>query len=230
MEISPVFTAEDALNHYLLAYEYSKRNPNHKAGKPISCGESTQAAEAIILLVNSIEGYFNRVIYLLIKNNNWSADLLNERVGSKFNKLIGGTHPLKQDYDEVIVVRNALTHSHIYETERTNDREIINVQILALVNDKTWKRVVDQITYKTHKLGLNAIPSEICFYDAKKVFTFWTGLYEAMKVKYPQYYYLQPLYPNLYKSLYRSKPDLEEKLNQAFRNEGTMEGWTQFYE
>lgn len=73
------------------------------------------------------------------------------------------------DLEELFVVRDAIVHNHIWEArisyDQTGEMRLVSAKLREDCGDDKFRRVVDQTTRMTRRLGLNAFPTRICFDD-----------------------------------------------------------------
>ncbi len=191
-EISPVILLDEVISQYLFAFDifysrYKDRNEND----PISVAESDHAKIAILLLGASLEGYINRIIYLnsdrLVEADSTYASSLYKRIKYLLHNAPVDTDQLTteahiQDIDkevgEFLTMRNAVAHSHIYQSDRDDHRQISAIQVSILKQDTFWQRTVNPLDrYRTNHYRYSTVPSEVCFHDVKKSLLLWNRIY-----------------------------------------------------
>lgn len=227
-EITPVILLNTALDYFLFSCDAASMYPLRNTNDPISVLENSHASVSFLLLSNSIEGYLNRLIYLRYKGLPVFKDITNQLVDIdrkflEFLKFSDSYSEIKEKFDEVYTIRNSIIHSHIYRTERTEERIIKSAEKLILKQDPRWMKSVGS-NFKTNKLNLNAIPSEICFDDITKAFDFWDLFYTEVN-KYEKSGYLPPVYPHVYRRFHVKDFDIIEKIDSVTVFESLFAGW-----
>jgi hypothetical protein len=89
---------------------------------------------------------------------------------------------LGDDIEEAFVLRDALAHNHIWESQIIWDQKgslgAIAWRLHPGYGNDRFRRVVDQETVRTHRLGLNAYPTRVWRHDA---FVVWRMFLRALR-------------------------------------------------
>lgn len=76
----------------------------------------------------------------------------------------------QDDLEELFVLRDVIAHNHLWNARIWNDEKgdlhLASATMLDGFGDKKFRRVVDQKTRLTRRLGLNAFPTRIWYNDA----------------------------------------------------------------
>lgn len=136
-----------------------------------SMHENGYSSALVILLVAVIESYTARLRFVRrsegISGNMSTPDLLEQY----FPDL-----PTKNELIEVFLIRNTLSHNHIWHLEVSNFNNVgalklATPQELGFQTNKNYERVVNTEARTTHILGLNINPTSVDRHDVCKVFS-----------------------------------------------------------
>lgn len=117
-----------------------------------------------LLSVASLESYVMRSRYI----NKAKKNDLNRLHSSKYIKKIYPDFHLEVEMVEIFIVRDILTHNHLWETLYDNNTgESISEKLSN--GDEKYKKNVDIDDKKTKILKLNVDPSKVTYSDAKSV-------------------------------------------------------------
>lgn len=187
-EISTAYFPEIIVDNTLFAFDFAGGLVFRRTGLPVSAAEKERCITAISMLFISFEGYFNRIIYLLINNPSTSGrynSLKDEpKTAARLKGLLDDTkisQKLVERFNESLVMRNAIAHGHLYETKRNMHRRfsVINKVILD-DNNVNYKKYVNQRTFRTNNLRLHIVPSEIGISDLYQTLKLWNAIYKRM--------------------------------------------------
>lgn len=172
------------MDNTLFALDISGGLVFRKTGAPVSVAERERCVTAITMLFISFEGYFNRIIYLLINDTTTSAKYLplkdESNTATRLKGLLDDTaisRKLVDRFKESLVLRNAIAHGHLYETGRNRYRRfsVINKVVLD-DNNRNYTTYVNPRTYRTHNLRHHVVPSEIGISDLYQVLKLWNAI------------------------------------------------------
>lgn len=183
-EISTTFFPEIIVDNALFALDYSGGLVFRRTGAPVSAAEKERCITAIIMLFISFEGYFNRIIYLLINDPSTSSQYLTLKDESnpafRLRGLLDNTAISKKMVDrfkEALVIRNAIAHGHLYETSRNRHRQYSAINKIVLDDhNPNYSTHVNPRTYRTRNLRLHVVPSEIGISDLYQVLKLWNSI------------------------------------------------------
>jgi uncharacterized protein (DUF2267 family) len=153
---------------------YKKRDFTKMCFK-VNSWENSHSAAAIVLIATVIEAHRNR-IYCLEKEK------ISRNVPQDIQKIFAKKLPAfpgkdGKDFEsivkEVFVLRDVVTHGHIWELSRTFSRENRGIvtetaQKSDEYGDKKFKELVNAKTEKTERIGFNIQPLKIGFEDLFK--------------------------------------------------------------
>jgi len=125
--------------------------------------EKDYAIPLILLSVAMFESYMARAAYLALPDDQKShipATLEKQAASGKIEtgitifRRLYPDYPLSVEIDEVYVLRDALTHNHLWEFERTDGAALRRI----LGGNSSFRNNVDFETLKTKTLGLPIVP------------------------------------------------------------------------
>ncbi len=199
-EISVVTTLDAVADHALFASEIAYPRRRRYFRQPISVGEQNASVVAISQLMISMEGYINRILHFLEQDDSTLGSVLEaDDPHAKLAEILGnGTNArsLLTKFDEALVMRNSIMHSHIYQTDRNENRRILNVEQRILRSNRRYVAHVNTSTYRTRKTKFHVIPTEIGFDDVIKSLELWNKIYRFVESRHRDgIAYLAPYYP-----------------------------------
>lgn len=199
-EISVVTTLDTVADHALFASEIAYPRKRRYFRQPISVGEQTASVIAISQLMISLEGYINRVLYFLEQDDPpFSSVLVADNPHAKLAAILGNGSSARSTltkFDEALVMRNSIMHSHIYQTDRNENRRILNVEQRILRSNRGYTTHVNTSTYRTKRTKFHVIPTEIGFDDVLKSLELWNKIYSIIESRHGHgVSYLAPYYP-----------------------------------
>lgn len=204
-EISTITTLNVVADYTLFALEIVPRRRARRLNSPISVAERENSIVAISQLMISLEGYINRVLYLLESDDPaYSASLLKREPADRLADILGSSrraHSVLNKMKELLVTRNSIMHAHLYATERDQNRRILAIEKRILDSgNRSYRNLVDQNTYRTLKYKFHVVPSEIGFDDVFKGLELWNQIYRMIEQKHGRNVaYLPPYYPYGYR-------------------------------
>jgi len=234
-EISTITELDIVSDYALFAYDISSRRGARRLRTPISVAESGNSIVAISQLMISLEGYVNRVLHLLEDEDPatyaGALDLrwIHERLGAVLGDSRAARNVLHR-VQEASVVRNAIMHAHLYQTERDQNRRIKSVQKRILDSNRTYANYVNTSTYRTKTSLYHVIPSEIGFDDVLKFLKLWKRVYRFIERKHQNKAYLAPYYPYGYIRYLKSKSRDTEVDQIRLDNNGSFERLISYFD
>jgi hypothetical protein len=231
-EMSPVIPIGSIVDHFLWSYDIAK---GRSSPSPISAGENEYSSIAVVLIALGLEGYLSRVLYLLEQNDLQTegssiyTDMFDLAAEKKIEALKGASSDssLVTGVDELMAVRNSLAHSHIYETERDEGRNLVATAKQQVVRtDARWKRSVDPQTFRTKVRSFNVVPSEVNYSDALTALELWGEVNSLLVGQYgAEYAYLPPHYP----VHYQIDPSISVMIDKAHAlNTPSLHGYVEY--
>lgn len=132
--------------------------------------ENGYSSALIILLVAVIESYTARLRFVRRSENIYGNISTPDLLEKYFPDL-----PTKRQLIEVFLIRNALSHNHIWHFDvsdfnNAGASKLATPQELGFQTNKSYYQVVNLNTRTTHTLGLNIIPTSVDRNDGYKVF------------------------------------------------------------
>ena len=187
-EISTTYLPEIIVDNTLFALDFSGGLVFRITGSPVSAAEKERCITAISMLFISFEGYFNRIIYLLINDSFTLSkyDTLKDEpnTATRLKGLLDDTkisQKLVERFKESLVIRNAIAHGHLYETKRNVHRRFSVINKIVLDdNNRNYRTYVNQKTFRTNNLRLHIVPSEIGISDLYQILKLWNAIYNRM--------------------------------------------------
>lgn len=183
-EISTTYFPEVIVDNALFALEYSGGLRFRRAGLPVSAAERERCITAISMLFISFEGAFNRIIYFLINDDSTATSYMRLKdegsAAERLSGLLDNTNisgKLLDRFKESLVLRNAISHGHLYETGRNIHRRVSSTSKIVLKdNNKSYVKYVNQKTFRTKNLRLHVVPSEVGISDLYQILMLWNSI------------------------------------------------------
>ena len=226
-EISPVIPLTSVVDHFLWCHDTAQ---GCQGTSPISASENEDAIITIALVAMSLEGYLNRILFLLEDEDvrTIATSSCSARFEQTAEKKLAAILPAKSDQnliagvDELLTARNSLAHSHIYETDRDDGRNISKTDLRMARNDPRWKRCVDPATFRTKTRQLNVVPSEVDFSDALTALELWGDVHSALTENLgDRHAYL----PSTYPAHYRTDLATQKKIDGLYAIHPSLRGY-----
>lgn len=201
-EISAVIMLDIVVDNVLFALD-SIGNPYSRKDKaPISVAQREYSIVALIQLFVSLEGYINRVLYLLSDGSNkYFQAFRTPNVESKIDVVLDNTlesQRISKSIKESVALRNAIIHAHLYETSRDEGRKIKKIENQILLMRASYTSNVNQNTFRTRINHFHVVPSEVGFDDVVKMLKLWNKLYRRLNKIHGNIGYLHEGYPHRY--------------------------------
>lgn len=201
-EISAVIILDLVVDNVLFALDSIGAPYKRKNNVPISVAQREYSIVALIQLFVSLEGYINRVLYLLSDGSNKYFQAFSiPNVEDKIDVLLDNTQEsqrISKSIKESVALRNAIIHAHLYETSRDEGRKIKRIENQILLMRASYTNNVNQNTFRTNINHFHVVPSEVGFDDVLKALKLWNKLYRRLNKSYGNVAYLHEGYPHRY--------------------------------
>jgi hypothetical protein len=148
--------------------------------------ENGYSCAIITLGVVVFESALNRTKYL--RKDQTRADSVN------YFKNITAKADVSEQLDEVVAVRDAIVHNHLWEQNAYWEQGTLKLRagsppiLIAGFGDRRHRRVLDPKTNLSRKLGLNLVPLRICRADAYQALRIVVQALEALEELNPNYF------------------------------------------
>lgn len=129
-----------------------------------STSEHGTSCSIIILAVSMLESACNRANYILGLGYQDPIKLIRIQIGND---------DIADDLREIYVLRDAITHNHMWKVEVPDSTNLndpnISFTLIPGYGDKKFNHVTDMSTQQTRRLNLNVVPQKISRKDVAEV-------------------------------------------------------------
>lgn len=234
-EISTITTLNVVVDYAFFCFEVTRRRRVRRRSTPISVLEQQNAIVAISQIMISLEGYINRVLYLLeAEDTSYGSYIAVNSLQDRLRGVIGDSTRSRyvlNNLAEALVMRNSIMHAHLYQTQRNESRTILGVQKRILdANHRGYRNLVDINSYRTRSYKYHVVPSEIGFDDVLKCIKLWNRIYSRIESLHGGgVAYLAPPYPyNFKRFMTANNRELEFEAIPLDHN-GSLEGLLRYF-